>query len=235
MPWSLWFYTYYIYPCSCTGRESPDRDPGEKKHEHSHFQISASLSLRSLSFDFQEISYLMTALLTRASEFSELFHYAPLVFLFFFLALSEPVFVLLNILCAELCPCSFFPKSILHLLSLCTSSTTKVLPIERKSRKVWGGKFSTAVLPFTTSSCPRDKVSAIRWHMQSLHWSFSREDHKNSVASKKLGSWQTLRQETEKTCLINQHAAECCWKLEEYIRRSIISIGVPCCLLSERK
>lgn len=57
----------------------------------------------------------MNALLARASEMSELFHYAPLVFLFF-LTLNEflcsSTFCVLSSALGD-----FFPRSIFHLLS----------------------------------------------------------------------------------------------------------------------
>lgn len=59
----------------------------------------------------------MNALLARASELSELFHHAPLVFLFFFLTLNEflcsSTFCVLNSALGD-----FFPRSIFHLLAL---------------------------------------------------------------------------------------------------------------------
>lgn len=143
MLWSLWFYTYYTYLCLCTHRQSPDRDTGEKETWAFTLLDQRIIELRKPGFYFQEI-----ALLARASELSELLHYAPLVFLFFFLALSSPVLVFFNILHAELCPCMFFP-------SLFFISYPYAKPAQQRCflQKGKAGRFeerSWALLPFSS-------------------------------------------------------------------------------------
>lgn len=81
---SLYFYTYCLYSCSYTDRSSTDRDLSEKETQVRILSDQCITDFHEPDFYFQEINYVMTALLTRIYESSGFFHYALLVFLLFF-------------------------------------------------------------------------------------------------------------------------------------------------------